>query len=1605
MKHTLTASLALLILSISASAQTPQSISIVGPTEINENSSAVYRAIVTYTNLTAGVATPVWTNQTAGTVTVSKTLKVVAPPVQGTGQILLSVSYNENGTTVQDQATINVVDAAISGDSGLPNAERSTQARPASVAGLSVDTATGAQMLEYELLPFQGGLPFHLGLSYNSAFKDKAGVFGPGWWHNYEMRITGDENDIMAIEWGPGFRSLFQFIEEVGDEKIYAPMDDSNRRDTLVKSNVWLLTKGDGTTYEFNTFNGNPFRVRNKVGDTVDVGSDKVRLVDASNEINFRYQENGLVDYIYDESDDGNGNVERHLDFDYDENGRLSQISQAFEFRGTRYAPTGSTLEFPDNDPNGATFTFMVDDRTDPIGMFRFSRGEILYQVPEDIIIKIISPQGTEVTMINNQDLSEYTDGGRVQLPEATGFTNAFEGENPFGEWKIVAIDNRPTPQFNPPRLSQVNFQFSDPTNPKKFTYDSNGRLLTVSDPIGRTLQTFYDSNGRVITQDDGVNTNLPARFAYQETSDGKIITTFTDRVGNNSVFEHDGRYNLLKWTDPLGGVIQFEYDVFGNRTSFKDQLGRKTSLQYDDENNLISGIDPLGRSVVFDYDDSRNVTFVLDSRGNQSSFGYDSNQNLDEVTDPVGQTTRKEFNSNSDLRKLILPDGAEVEFNINGGREAWNSHANDPNRKEFRTYDEVGRLTRIKDRQGYDTNFDWSPTSKKLFEEDPLNNGKRWAYDERDRLISETDKNDNETRYEYDGNDNLTRLIDALGNSIRYAYDGEDRLTRVTDENGNVTQYAYDAFGRTISETDALGNVTRFEYDAVGNQTASFDAKGNQIQSKTYTVLDQEATVTDARGNTITKEYDENGNLIRVIDPKGRRTSIAYDSLNRATSITDPLNRVARKIYNNDGTLARIENPGGSQTEYIYDNANRIKEIAYGDRFLTYNYDDWRDLITTAFDEGSRFDYEYDRVGRRTLATSNDNGNKGDITYEYDDQGNLIRVSDDGSFPQEILREYDSLNRVTSYTDVFGNEITYTYDAVGNTTAMGYPDGKTVNYSYDALNRVKRVTDWAGRQTEYTYDENDLVTRVDFPNGTYRTMEYNNAQRLIKRGDYQNNGMVIAEYEYSYDIVGQVESVIRADGFADPYVPQVATFTYDSNNVATSYNGTTLQSDLKGNLTKVPYHDGMMDVDYYGNNSIRWMSYNNGRAYDYDLEDRLVSISSQNGGPRFIVNPHAGLSQYIQKIDQDDSVTSYVYGIGLIYEENSDGDVVVYHYDDRGSTIAQSDQFGNVFKRYSYGPYGERVEKPTAEDSPFLFLGMFGVLTDENGLCYMRFRHYSPTLRRFVGPDAFPGDEFNINSLNKFAYGLGNPLAFNDPEGEFVNILVGAAAGAVGGLVAQGVSDLINGKKPNWKNYVAAAAGGAVTGALIGSGAGVIFAGAAGGFTEEFLNQGLNGGFTGETQFDVGQLALSTAIGGAAGALGSKGKRAVGITSKAAFRKQVVYNGLLYSSKSAVRKGVTRQVLKTIAIGAVGGAAGTLISEGASATGEFAMNKFKDFISSFVDVGKQSKSRFHQIRQYVQGNQRERSGAFDHFELYKGYMQLAGIPLPNSPNGDFNGF
>ncbi len=170
------------------------------------------------------------------------------------------------------------------------------------------------------------------------------------------------------------------------------------------------------------------------------------------------------------------------------------------------------------------------------------------------------------------------------------------------------------------------------------------------------------------------------------------------------------------------------------------------------------------------------------------------------------------------------------------------------------------------------------------------------------------------------------------------------------------------------------------------------------------------------------------------------------------------------------------------------------------------------------------------------------------------------------------------------------------------------------------------------------------------------------------------------------------------------------------------------------------------------------------GNTYTYSVEDVRVRNLCGESETTYAYNTNGRLSQLLVKTT-DGVVTKYVYGLGLIGEETS-GSFKTYHFDYRGSTTAITDINGNVTDTFTYDTYGNLISRTGTSVVIFLYNGRDGVVTDDNGLIYMRARYYSPELRRFINADIIAGEISNAVTLNRYAYANGNPVSNIDPFG-----------------------------------------------------------------------------------------------------------------------------------------------------------------------------------------------------------------------------------------------
>ena len=212
-----------------------------------------------------------------------------------------------------------------------------------------------------------------------------------------------------------------------------------------------------------------------------------------------------------------------------------------------------------------------------------------------------------------------------------------------------------------------------------------------------------------------------------------------------------------------------------------------------------------------------------------------------------------------------------------------------------------------------------------------------------------------------------------------------------------------------------------------------------------------------------------------------------------------------------------------------------------------------------------------------------------------------------------------------------------------------------------------------------------------------------------------------------------------------------------------------------------------------------------------------------------------------------------------------------------QGDIVAIADENRNIVVVYTYNDYGklESTSGTLAETvgalNPIRYRGYY--YDDETGFYYTDTRYYDPQTARFINADdesLIIATPMSLTDKNLYAYCDNNPISRADRDGQFWNVVIGAAVGAAANLVGQVVSDVVtsvvNRKVTisSWQTYVGAAVGGAVGGAILGGTGNVNLANAATGFFTTGVGMSLEK-LTGASDKSWAEIGVNSAVDGLA--------------------------------------------------------------------------------------------------------------------------------------------
>jgi RHS repeat-associated protein len=596
-------------------------------------------------------------------------------------------------------------------------------------------------------------------------------------------------------------------------------------------------------------------------------------------------------------------------------------------------------------------------------------------------------------------------------------------------------------------------------------------------------------------------------------------------------------------------------------------------------------------------------------------------------------------------------------------------------------------------------------------------------------------------TTYTYTPAGNLQTVIDFDDNTWSFKYDQRGRKVESIDPDTGKSTYAYDVLGNLTSTSDARGQTVTTVYDALSRITATWDGPASTTAGGVQ--LTQRTWDTQYKGfETSTVSYEDNLTITANIlgrnwayRPLGTRYAIAGTAAGSlATSY------IATTSYYIDGSVkGKAWNAfGGLDSEsvvYTRDQLGRVTQVdgidgTYADNvnYTSSGLLSSAQFPTTAALLQQTWDYgEANRVSQTWSEALDRPGTLANLTYDYDDAGNVLSVIDSAS-AQGMKRQaecysYDGLRRLTeAWTTTAAGTDAAACSGGPQTTGIGGAAAYWQSYAFDAAGNRTSLTNHAATETgadqTWTY--------------THGVEKAHSLETVAKVGASEST-------LFEYDEVGNTTDVTSTTGFKQG-----------------------ITWDAAGNVETIT----TTGAAFTSNGAVSGNASNGTIEFFYDAGGTRIMRSSATEttlyvhGVEITLNKTAGTVASTRAVDLPGGATRI---------EKAGGAAQIQLTDHHGTGTIAFDCFtGEVTRRY-FDPYGNNLgTATTASDGKPKWLGQNGFVKgtlDPSGYTHIGARDYNPTTGRFLSVDPI-ADLTDAQQLNGYAYANNSPMSFSDPTG-----------------------------------------------------------------------------------------------------------------------------------------------------------------------------------------------------------------------------------------------
>ncbi|MEN8160794.1 MAG: RHS repeat-associated core domain-containing protein, partial [Myxococcota bacterium] len=827
--------------------------------------------------------------------------------------------------------------------------------------------------------------------------------------------------------------------------------------------------------------------------------------------------------------------------------------------------------------------------------------------------------------------------------------------------------------------------------------------------------------------------------------------------------------------------LFSLAYDGSGRLRDVVDRAGRRAEYVWDGLGRLVAARDALDVAQGwpgFRYEYVGTLlTALTNSEGERTSYGFSRRRGLVRATrEGPGAPTHRFQYQGKDTSGIYHT-------------RYWN-----PLDEEQRfAYDAEGRvLERLEAATGDAILYAWSgqrPTGRTL----PNGATTLWTWSG-DDVQSRTDPSGNVVAFTYHpdgvsredpGMRAIASIDDSLGPVETRSYDASGRLLERVDGAGESVQFGWSA-GALVSET--VAGVTR-TFSQIGEhghaeavtvlgvtEARSFDAVGN--------LLEGSGSRRPLPGGIVRRSFDEDRNLATLeLAPQGagllsetltlrhrsdgQRLEVlrggddhvfAYDAFGRTSEQRERVDgswQVTRFGYDAAGRLAFLERPNGMREEIDWGPGGRPQQVR---RLRDGVLEGSLDLVYAAAElvrvddswTGSEH-YAYDAAGRR-IATTFSDGEQ--LLVQHDPRSRVVAeafVSATGAPLTTLLHTYDLADRRIRLADPSGTLLETSYEG-GRVTGLRYGNGLVRSFGYhaDGTLAASNTLDASAAEVEATTLTNELL------------QDAAGVSFLRQRATTATYGAVdvttVEEYELS-PVLGSAPGGARVARWNDGLSGDEA-YVFDARSNLLAAGETSFQYNAEGNRLLAVARGGQ-SVGQYSYDEAGFATARNGEPLAWNAAGRLVG----HGADRFVWDGFGRLREA-----QVAGITArFAFGGRVQADPNGVplaidlGEVVVglggghryRHLDFRGNVKWVSDDTGAVVAHYRYAPFGLDAVFGSDVDPV-----RFAARAEIGELMLLGERVYDPTVGRFLSPDPL----FQI--VNQFAYTLGNPVWFSDPDG-----------------------------------------------------------------------------------------------------------------------------------------------------------------------------------------------------------------------------------------------